>query len=189
MSVPNNEEVNTSMTGDETHSLSSHEVEDLGDAAASSRVQEEVARQIKPATDPSTMQFEKLCDLIREHRRDTVRRDESTSAPTQGPSGPCGGRYDMLTGTPLTTRSELLTGPMNPIMKQPENVTSRRQQPNRQRRPLLLEDGEEEHEQFNNSPIDHVAAAINNLPHIVQRDAAHIRILNTQVTNFRGSKD
>ena len=60
MSAPNSEEVNTSMTGDETHSLGSREVEDVGNAAASSSVpntSEERVRQIKAATDPLTQQL------------------------------------------------------------------------------------------------------------------------------------
>ena len=63
MSVPISEEMKTSMTGDETHSLGSHEVEDYGKSAASSSVpitSEKVARQIEAATDPLTKQLEKL---------------------------------------------------------------------------------------------------------------------------------
>ena len=50
----NTEEVNTSMTGDETRSLGSHEVENAGIAAACSSAPitpEEVSWQIKGATD------------------------------------------------------------------------------------------------------------------------------------------
>ena len=67
MSVPNTEEVNTSATDDETHSLCSHELEDVGNAAASLSApitSEEIARQIKTATDALTEQLEKLCDLM-----------------------------------------------------------------------------------------------------------------------------
>ena len=63
MSVPNTEEMNTSMTRDETHRLGSHEVEDVGNAAASSSVpntSEEIARQVKAANDPLPKQLEKL---------------------------------------------------------------------------------------------------------------------------------
>ena len=35
-----------------------------------------------------------LCDLMRELRQDTARRDEGTSVPAQGPWGPRGGRSD-----------------------------------------------------------------------------------------------
>ena len=79
------------MTGDETHSLDSHEPEDAGNVAASSSVpitSKEVARQIKVATDPLTKQLEKLCDLMKELRRDTSRRSEETSGLVQGPSRP-----------------------------------------------------------------------------------------------------
>ena len=37
--------------------------------------------------------------------------------------------------------------------------------------------------------MHHVVTAIKNLPHILQRDATHTRILNTQVPNFRGAED
>ena len=89
----NSEEVNTSLTCDETHSLGSHEVEDVGNAATSSSApitSEEVARQIEAATDPSTKQLEKLCDRMIELRRDTSRRSEETSRVVQGPSRPRG---------------------------------------------------------------------------------------------------
>ena len=85
----------------------------------------------------------------------------------------------MVTGAPWTARSELLRGTLNPMMRQP----------NRQKRPLLLEDEEDEPEMSNNSPIDHLVTAISNLLHILQRDTTHTRILNTQVSNFGGSND
>ena len=91
MSAPNSEEVNTSLTGDETLSLGSQEVEDVGNAATRSRASitsEEVARQVKADNDPLTKQLEKLCDLMIELRRDTSRRSEATSDPVQGPSRP-----------------------------------------------------------------------------------------------------
>ena len=84
-------EVNSSLTGDETNSLDGNEVEDVNSAATSLSVpntSEEVARQIRRATDPLKKQLEKLYDLMEELRRDTTRRNEGTSAPTQGPSGP-----------------------------------------------------------------------------------------------------
>ena len=37
--------------------------------------------------------------------------------------------------------------------------------------------------------MDYVVTVINNLPHILQRDATHTLITNTQVQNFRGSKN
>ena len=92
-------EMNTCLTGEETHSLDGNEVEDFYSAATGLSAPitlEEVARQIRAATDPLTKQLEMLCDLMRELRRDTVRCDEGTSAPAQGPSGPRGGRYDRV---------------------------------------------------------------------------------------------
>ena len=91
MSAPNSEEVNTSLTGDETLSSGSQEVEDVGNAVTSSSApitSEEVAREIKADTDPLTKQLEKLCDLMIELRRDTPRRSEATSGPVQGPLRP-----------------------------------------------------------------------------------------------------
>ena len=75
MSIPNTEEVNNSLTSDETHSSGSPEVEDVGNAAASSSLpitSKEVAWQIKAATDPVTKQLERLCDLISNERAPTV---------------------------------------------------------------------------------------------------------------------
>ena len=89
MTVPNSEEMVISMTGDETHSLGSYEVEDIGKAAASSKVpitSEEVARQIKAAPDPWTKQLEELRYLMQELRRHTSRRSEETSVLNQDPS-------------------------------------------------------------------------------------------------------
>ena len=100
MSAPNFEELNISKTGDQTHSLSSHEVEDFGNAAANSSVpitSEEVARQIKAATDFLTKQLEKLCNLMRELRRDKSRRSEETSGLIQCPSRPLGDWFDTHT--------------------------------------------------------------------------------------------
>ena len=70
MSAPNSQEVNASLTGDETHSSSGREVEDVGNAATSSSApitSEEVARQIEAATDTLTKQVEKLCDLMKSY--------------------------------------------------------------------------------------------------------------------------
>ena len=157
--------MNTSLTGKETHILDGNGVEVANSAATGLSVyitSEEIEREIRAAADPFTNQLEKLCDFMRKLRRDTARRDEGTSTPAQGPTGPRGGRYDMVTGAPLTKSSKLLTGPMNPMMRQPDNITFTRQQPNRQNQPLLPEEDEQKLEQFNNSPSDHVATAINN---------------------------
>ena len=126
---------------------------------------------------------------MKELRRDISRRSEETSGLVQGPSRPRGERFDMVTGRPLPSRSEWLNRTMNPMMRRLDHMTSTLQQPNKQRGPLLFEDAEEEPEQFNNSPIDHVVTTINNLPHILQRDAASTRILNSHFPKFRGSKD
>ena len=108
--------------------------------------------------------------------KDASRLNEETSAPVQGPSRLCGEKFDMVTGAPWTARSKLLHGTLT-------------RQPNRQNRPLLLEDEEDEPEMSNNSPIEHLVTAISNLLHILQRDTTHTRILNTQVSNFGGPKD
>ena len=121
-----------------------------------------------------------------ELRRDTSWRNEETSAPIHGPSRPRGEMFDMAIGAPLTARSNLFHGPMAPLMKQPDNITSTRLEPNRQRRPILLEDEEDEPEP---SAMEHMVTAINNFPHIVQGDATNTRKLNTQVPNFRGTRD
>ena len=97
LSAPTSEEVNTGLTGDETHSLGSHEVEDIGNAATSSSApitSEEVARQIKAATDPLTKQLEKLCELLIELRRGTSRSSEETFGLVQGPPQPRIDRFD-----------------------------------------------------------------------------------------------
>ena len=91
-------EMNTSLTGKETHSVDSNEVEDVNSAATSLSVpitSKEVARQIRVATDPLTKQVEKLCDLMKKLRRDTTRRNEGISDPIQVPPGPHGKRYDI----------------------------------------------------------------------------------------------
>ena len=96
MSAPNFKEVKTSLTGDEIHSLGSHEVEVVGNATTSSSVpirSEKIARQIKAATNLLTEQLEKLCDLMRELRRDAPRLSEETSGLNQGPSQPRGDRF------------------------------------------------------------------------------------------------
>ena len=97
MSASNTGEVNTNMTGEEIHSLDDHKVEDVNSAAATTGVpntSEEVARQIKAATDPLTKQLGRRCDLMVEIRRDTSRRNEGAYAPNQGPSGSRCEKYD-----------------------------------------------------------------------------------------------
>ena len=69
MSAPDTKEVNCSITVDGTHSKGSHEVEDVGKAAASSSApitSEEVARQFRAVIDPLTKHLENLSDLITE---------------------------------------------------------------------------------------------------------------------------
>ena len=88
----------------------------------------EVARQVKAATDPLTTQFERLCDLRAELPRDTSKRSQENLCPHSRYLGPRSERYDMVTGAPLTARSELLNGPLNPMMRQPDNITSTGQQ-------------------------------------------------------------
>ena len=100
MSAPNSEEVNTRLTSDDTHSLGSLEVEDVGNAAASSSVRitsEEVARQIKAATDPVRKQLEKHCDLTVELQWDKSRRSEETSSLVQCLSRTRGDFFDNYT--------------------------------------------------------------------------------------------
>ena len=46
----------------------------------------EVARQIKAATDPLTEQLERLCDLKKELRPVSPKRNEKTTGLIQGPS-------------------------------------------------------------------------------------------------------
>ena len=99
MSAPNSEKVITSLTGDGTHSLAGHEVEDVGKAAAGSSIPitvDEVARQIEAeaAAGPITKQLEKLSDLMSELRRDTPRFTEETSGLVQSPSQPRFDRFD-----------------------------------------------------------------------------------------------
>ena len=89
------ENMNTSLTGEETHSSGGNEVEDVISTSTGLSVpitSKEVARQIRASPDPLTKQLEMSCDFMRELRRNTLRRDEGTSVPAQGPSGPRGGR-------------------------------------------------------------------------------------------------
>ena len=99
MSAPISEEVKIRLTGDETHSLSSHEVDDAGNAASGSSAPftlEKVARQIKAATDPFTKELEELSDLMSELRRDTSRRSEEIYGLDQGPLRPRGDESDTI---------------------------------------------------------------------------------------------
>ena len=85
MSVQNIEKVNNSTTSDETQSLSGHELDDVDSTAiilsAPFRTHE-VTRQFKVVTDPLTEQLEKLCDVMKELKRDSYRRGEETSGLT-----------------------------------------------------------------------------------------------------------
>ena len=60
-------EMNTSSTGEETHSLDGNQVEAVNNAATglSASVTDELARQIRMATDALTKQLEMLCNLER----------------------------------------------------------------------------------------------------------------------------
>ena len=94
--------MNTSLTGEETHSLDGSEVEKVNTAATCLNVpmtSEEVARQIRAATDPLTKQLQKLCDLMRELHRDTTRRDGGTSDKLSAPQD-----Y-VVTGTTVSKKS------------------------------------------------------------------------------------
>ena len=81
-------EMNTSLTGEKTHSLHGNEVKAINNAATGLSAlitSEEVEQQLRAATDPLTKQLEMPCDLMRELCRDTVRCGGGTSAPAQGP--------------------------------------------------------------------------------------------------------
>ena len=85
MSAFTSEGVKSSLTCDETFSLGSKEVRDVGNAAIISSEpisSEEVAQQIETATHPLTKQMEKLRDLKRELLRDTSRRVEVKNCTT-----------------------------------------------------------------------------------------------------------
>ena len=69
MSTPIDEGVSVDGNGYETESLNVHEPWDINTDTGSLSapvLSEEVARQIKPATDPLTKQSERLCDLKEE---------------------------------------------------------------------------------------------------------------------------
>ena len=75
MSGPNIEEANTSSTGEKTHSLDRIERGDVNSAAFSLSTpvtSEEVARQIRAATDPLTRQLQKLCNIVLDLRSHSV---------------------------------------------------------------------------------------------------------------------
>ena len=91
------EGVNASETGDETHSLTGHEPEDVGSAIGNARTPvttEEVARQIKAATDPLTRQLERPCDLMKELRQSLPKRSKETFGLIQGSWRPHGSRFN-----------------------------------------------------------------------------------------------
>ena len=128
--------MNTSLRGEEIHSLDGNELEDANSAATGLSVpitSEEVALQIGATTNPSTKQLEMLGELMGELHRDAAKREKGTSAPAQGPSGKRGSRSDMVEGSPQTRRCDLLTEPMNPTMRQPDNKIVKRQKLKRQR--------------------------------------------------------
>ena len=66
-------EMNTSLMGGNTHSLDGNEVQ-LATLSLVPITSEEVARQIRAATEPLTKKLKMLCDFMRELRRDTVMR-------------------------------------------------------------------------------------------------------------------
>ena len=97
MSSPNIEEANTRSTADETHSLDGNGMGEVNSDATSSSTaitSEEVARQIRAATDPLTKHLEKLRDFMLELHKDASRRNEETTALVQGPSRPPRERFD-----------------------------------------------------------------------------------------------
>ena len=96
MVTPIVEGVNTNETSAETHNLSVHEPEDVKSATSKSGTpvtSEEVARQIKAATDSSTRQLEWLCDLMKELKRATTKRNEETSGLFQSILRPHSSRF------------------------------------------------------------------------------------------------
>ena len=73
MNTPIVEGVNSRGTGDETFSLSGHEREDVSSAASKSSapvISEDLARQIKAATNPLTRHSERLWEVLKELRKD-----------------------------------------------------------------------------------------------------------------------
>ena len=91
-------EMNTSLSGEETHSLNGNQAEDVKSAATGLRIpltSEEVAQQIKAATDPLTKHLKKLCDLNRELRRDTAGVIKVSLPQLKGP------QYHVAAGTTL----------------------------------------------------------------------------------------
>ena len=82
MSVPNIEEANASSTAVETHSLDGIRITEINSVATSlstPNTSEEVARQIRAATDPLMRQLEKLCDIMLDFHKNAYRRNEETS--------------------------------------------------------------------------------------------------------------
>ena len=83
MSSPIVEGLNSNEIGDETHNLNGHEPEDVNNAtnnASTPFTSEEVARQIKTATDPLTKQLKRPCDQMKELRQAPGKRNEETLA-------------------------------------------------------------------------------------------------------------
>ena len=64
MNAPIDKEINTTDTGDETQSLTG-DVNSDSSSLNTPVTSEELARQIKAATDPLTKQSDRLCDLMR----------------------------------------------------------------------------------------------------------------------------
>ena len=82
MNTPIVEGVNTSETGDETHSLSGQEREDVNGAtnySSDTVMSKELARQIKATTDSLTRQLERLCDFLKELKQDPSKPNEENS--------------------------------------------------------------------------------------------------------------
>ena len=188
MSTPIVEVVNANKTSDETHRMNGHEPKDVSSAAsnASARVtSEEVPRQIKVATHLLTRQLERPCDLTKELRQSPPKSNEETFSLIRGPSRLQGSRFDIVTGAPLNSRSDMLTGQMISTTRQHEQITSTAHQPKRQQLPLILEEAEDESDHFTSSSMHYVVTVINNLSHILHCDSTHTRILSTQIPNFR----
>ena len=100
MSAPNTEEVKSNTTGNETHGVSSRETEYVRNAASISSAPppttEAVATNVKDALNPLTKRFKKLCDLMKEFKRDSPRGSEETSRLAQSPSRLLGNKFNGL---------------------------------------------------------------------------------------------
>ena len=85
--TPKDERVSTKGTGDETHSLTGHEPDDVNSSSSSlssTVTSEDVVRQIKAATYLLTIQLERLWDLMKELRQLNWKRNEETTGLIQG---------------------------------------------------------------------------------------------------------